>query len=115
MEKDTPHPSAKQKHDDLIPRQEIDDIHGGSVAYAADQRPKLLITPSVATVLQAGISELEGRLLNAEHQWESVQNHLERSEKVLRVYIKFLENVSKGKQDAGYIREAVTHLLGIMY
>lgn len=107
--------SEKTTHDDLIPHQAIDDLHGESPAYAPDRRPALVLTPSVALVLQAGISEIESRLLNAEHQWDVVSNRLQREEKVLRIYIQFLENVKAGKHDGAYIREAISHLLGIMY
>jgi hypothetical protein len=109
-------PEAKNAHADLIPREALADLEGRNMtAMSPDVRPMLQVTPAVAQTLQRGIAELVIELETARTHWDRESDRRRRGEEVLRVYVQFLENITKGKQDAGYIREAVTHLLGIMY
>jgi hypothetical protein len=103
---------------DLIPYDQINDLHKTQGYEAGMPRPTLQITPAVAEVLSLGISAMASRLQDVEINLETEIGRRCRAELVTRIYVTFIENLSDDHAEdkpAKELRDAATCLLGVMY
>lgn len=109
-------PETANAHDDLIPREAMLELHEPRNG-ARTPRTELSLRVDTATLeaLQRGLYQIAADRDSFQYSLDSHIARLRRSESVVRIYIQFVENVTKGKHDADYIREAAGELLGVMY